>query len=115
MIRIAKQPKKYALTEVLLETLSIVAYKQPVTRLEIEKIRGVKCDHAVNKLVEYGLIEEVGRLDAPGRPLLFGTTEDFLRSFGVSSTEELPQMSAEQIEDFKEEAEEEIQQKINKK
>lgn len=115
LIRIAKQPKKYALTEVLLETLSIVAYKQPVTRLEIEKIRGVKCDHAVNKLVEYGLIEEVGRLDAPGRPLLFGTTEDFLRSFGVSSTEELPQMSAEQIEDFKEEAEEEIQQKINKK
>ncbi len=115
LIRIAKQPKKYALTEVLLETLSIVAYKQPVTRLEIEKIRGVKCDHAVNKLVEYGLIEEVGRLDAPGRPLLFGTTEDFLRSFGVSSTEELPRMSAEQIEDFKEEAEEEIQQKINKK
>ena len=115
LIRVAKQPKKYALTEVLLETLSIVAYKQPVTRLEIEKIRGVKCDHAVNKLVEYGLIEEVGRLDAPGRPLLFGTTEDFLRSFGVSSTEELPQMSAEQIEDFKEEAEEEIQQKINKK
>lgn len=115
LIRIAKQPKKYVLTEVLLETLSIVAYKQPVTRLEIEKIRGVKCDHAVNKLVEYGLIEEVGRLDAPGRPLLFGTTEDFLRSFGVSSMEDLPRMSPEQIEDFKEEAEEEIQQKINKK
>ena len=115
LIRIAKQPKKYALTEVLLETLSIVAYKQPVTRLEIEKIRGVKCDHAVNKLVAYALIEEVRRLDAPGRPLLFGTTEDFLRSFGVTSTEELPRMSPEQIEDFKEEAEEEIQQKINKK
>ena len=61
----------------LLETLSIVAYKQPVTKLEIEKIRGVKSDHAVNKLVEYGLIEEVGRLDAPGRPILFGTTEEF--------------------------------------
>ncbi len=115
LIRIAKQPKKYVLTEVLLETLSIVAYKQPVTRLEIEKIRGVKCDHAVNKLIEYGLIEEVGRLDAPGRPLLFGTTEDFLRSFGVSSTEDLPRISPEQIEDFKEEAEEEIQQKIHKK
>ena len=69
----------------------------------------------MNKLVEYGLIEEVGRLDAPGRPLLFGTTEDFLRSFGVSSMEDLPRMSPEQIEDFKEEAEEEIQQKINKK
>ena len=98
----------------LLETLSIVAYKQPVTRLEIEKIRGVKCDHPINKLLEYGLIEEVGRLDAPGRPILFGTTEDFLRSFGVSSVSELPQMSPEQVEEFKEEAEEEIQQNLKK-
>lgn len=114
LIRIAKQPKKYALTDVLLETLSIVAYKQPVTRLEIEKIRGVKCDHPINKLLEYGLIEEVGRLDAPGRPILFGTTEDFLRSFGVSSVSELPQMSPEQVEEFKEEAEEEIQQNLKK-
>lgn len=114
LIRIAKQPKKYALTDVLLETLSIVAYKQPVTRLEIEKIRGVKCDHPINKLLEYGLIEEVGRLDAPGRPILFGTTEDFLRSFGVSSVSELPQMSPEQVEEFKEEAEEEIQQNLEK-
>ena len=108
LIRIVKQPRKYMLTEVLLETLSIVAYKQPVTKLEIEKIRGVKSDHAVNKLVEYGLIEEVGRLDAPGRPILFGTTEEFLRSFGVSSVEELPKASPEQMEDFKEEAEEEL-------
>ena len=115
LIRVAKQPKKYVLTDVLLETLSIVAYKQPVTKLEIEKIRGVKCDHAVNKLVEYGLIEEVGRLDAPGRPLLFGTTEDFLRSFGVSSVTELPHVSPEQLEDFKEEAEEEVKQRINQK
>ena len=114
LIRIAKQPKKYALTDVLLETLSIVAYKQPVTRLEIEKIRGVKCDHPINKLLEYGLIEEVGRLDAPGRPILFGTTEDFLRSFGVSSVSELPQMSPEQVEEFKEEAEEEIQKNLKK-
>ena len=108
LIRIVKQPRKYTLTEVLLETLSIVAYKQPVTKLEIEKIRGVKSDHAANKLVEYGLIEEVGRLDAPGRPILFGTTEEFLRSFGVSSVEELPKASPEQMEDFKEEAEEEL-------
>ena len=108
LIRIVKQPRKYTLTEVLLETLSIVAYKQPVTKLEIEKIRGVKSDHAVNKLVEYGLIEEVGRLDAPRRPILFGTTEEFLRSFGVSSVEELPKASPEQMEDFKEEAEEEL-------
>ena len=108
LIRIVKQPRKYTLTEVLLETLSIVAYKQPVTKLEIEKIRGVKSDHAVNKLVEYGLIEEVGRLDEPGRPILFGTTEEFLRRFGVSSVEELPKASPEQMEDFKEEAEEEL-------
>ena len=108
LIRIAKQPKRHVLTDVLMETLSIIAYKQPVTKLEIEKIRGVKSDHAVNKLVEYGLIEEVGRLDAPGRPILFGTTEEFLRSFGVSSVEELPKASPEQMEDFKEEAEEEL-------
>ena len=101
LIRIAKQPKKYALTEVLLETLSIVAYKQPVTRLEIEKIRGVKCDHAVNKLVEYGLIEEVGRLDAPGRPALFATTEEFLRRFGIGSTDSLPAMDPVQAEEIR--------------
>lgn len=108
LIRVVKQPKKYVLTEVLLETLSIVAYKQPVTKLEIEKIRGVKSDHAVNKLVEYGLIEEKGRLDAPGRPILFGTTEDFLRSFGVSSIEELPKASPEKMEDIREEVAEEV-------
>lgn len=89
LIRVVKQPKKTVLTDVLLETLSIVAYKQPVTRLEVEKIRGVKSDHAVNKLVEYGLIEEVGRMDAPGRPILFGTTEEFLRRFGVNSVGDL--------------------------
>ncbi|MCI8549919.1 MAG: SMC-Scp complex subunit ScpB [Lachnospiraceae bacterium] len=113
LIRVTAQPKKYVLTEVLLETLSIVAYKQPVTRQEIEKIRGVKSDHAVNKLIEYGLVEEVGRLNVPGRPLLFGTTEDFLRSFGVSSLEELPATSPEQVEEFKAEAEEEAQLKLD--
>lgn len=112
LIRIAQQPKKTVLTDVLLETLSIVAYKQPVTRLEIEKIRGVKSDHAVNKLIEYNLIKELGRLDAPGRPLLFGTTEDFLRQFGVHSLEELPTINPVQMEDFKAEAEEEVQLKL---
>lgn len=113
LIRIAKQPKHYVLTEVLLETLSIVAYKQPVTKLEIEKIRGVKSDHAVNRLIEYGLVEEVGRLDAPGRPLLFGTTEEFLRKFGVQSLDDLPTLNQEQIEHFKEEAEDEAQLKLD--
>lgn len=108
LIRIAKQPKKHVLTDVLLETLSIIAYKQPVTKAEIEKIRGVSCDHSVSKLVEYNLVEELGRLDAPGRPMLFGTTEEFLRSFGIHSLEELPEMSPLQIEEFKQEAEAEI-------
>ena len=81
LIKIAKQPKRRVLTDVLLETLSIIAYKQPVTKMEIEKIRGVSSDHAVNKLVEYHLVCELGRLDAPGRPLLFGTTEEFLQGF----------------------------------
>ena len=109
----AKQPKKYVLTEVLLETLSIIAYRQPVTKLEIEKIRGVKSDHAVNKLIEYELVEEVGRLDAPGRPVLFGTTEEFLRRFGVKSLEELPGLNPEQVEDLKAEAEDEAQMTLN--
>ena len=108
LIRIAKQPKKHVLTDVLLETLSIIAYKQPVTKAEIEKIRGVSCDHSVSKLVEYNLVEELGRLDAPGRPMLFGTTDEFLRSFGIHSLEELPEMSPLQIEEFKQEAEAEI-------
>lgn len=113
LIRVAKQPKRYVLTDVLLETLSIIAYKQPVTKLEIEKIRGVKSDHAVNKLVEYGLVEETGRMDAPGRPLLFGTTEEFLRRFSVQSLDELPSLNPEQVEHFKEEAEEEAQLKLD--
>ena len=96
-----------------METLSIIAYKQPITKLEIEKIRGVKCDHAVNKLVEYNLVKELGRLDAPGRPLLFGTTEDFLRHFGLHSLEDLPSLNPVQIEDFKAEAEEEVQMKMD--
>ena len=98
LIKIAKAPKKFVLTDTLLETLSIIAYKQPVTRLEIERVRGVSCDHAVNKLLEYDLIMEVGRLDAPGRPLLFGTTEQFLRSFGVKSIEDLPELSTVQVD-----------------
>ena len=113
LIRVAKQPKRYVLTDVLLEKLSIIAYKQPVTKLEIEKIRGVKSDHAVNKLVEYGLVEETGRMDAPGRPLLFGTTEEFLRRFSVQSLDELPSLNPEQVEHFKEEAEEEAQLKLD--
>ena len=113
LIRVAKQPKKYVLTDVQLEVLSIVAYKQPVTRQEVEKIRGVNSDHALNRLVEYGLIGEAGRLDAPGKPILFGTTEEFLRNFGVRSTEELPSIQPDLVEEMKSEAEEEVQLKLN--
>ncbi|MBR4993110.1 MAG: SMC-Scp complex subunit ScpB [Lachnospiraceae bacterium] len=113
LIKIAKTPRKYALTDSLLETLSIVAYKQPVTRLEVERIRGVNCDHAMNRLVEFDLIQELGRKDAPGRPLLFGTTEQFLRSFGVKSIEELPEMNPVQLEEFKQQAEQEVQLTLN--
>lgn len=110
LIKIKTIPKKFVLTDVVLETLSIIAYKQPITKIEIEKIRGVSCDHAVNKLIEYSLIEEVARLDAPGRPMLFGTTEEFLRNFGVPSIEELPSINQEQIEEFKLQAENEMKE-----
>ena len=109
LIKVAAQPKKQVLTDVLLETLSIIAYKQPITKQEIEGIRGVSCGHAVNKLVEYGLVDEVGRLDAPGRPILFGTTESFLRSFGVRNVDELPVISPDKVEDFRKEAESETE------
>lgn len=112
LIRVAATPKKQILTEVALETLSIIAYKQPVTKMEIEKIRGVKSDHAVNRLVEYNLVYEVGRLDAPGRPALFATTEEFLRRFGVGSVGELPDIKPEQEEELKSQVEEELQVKL---
>lgn len=113
IVKIAHMPKKHVLTDVLLETLSIIAYKQPITKQEIEAIRGVKSDHAVNKLVEYSLVCEVGRMDAPGRPILFGTTEEFLRSFGIQSLESLPVVNPEKVQDFKLEAEEEIQLRLD--
>ncbi len=113
LIKIAKAPRKMVLTDTVLETLSIIAYKQPVTRAEVERIRGVSCDHAINKLLEYDLITELGRLDAPGRPLLFGTTEQFLRSFGVESLEELPELNPVQLEEFKQQAEAEVQLQLD--
>ena len=112
LIRVAVAPKKHVLTDVILETLSIIAYRQLVTKMEIGKIRGVNSDHAVNRLVEYGLVYEAGRLDAPGRPALFATTEEFLRRFGVSSMVDLPTMNPEQEEEIIQEVEEELQMKL---
>ncbi len=113
LIKVAKIPRNMHLSDTALETLSIIAYKQPVTRAEVEKIRGVSCDHPINKLLEYGLITELGRLNAPGRPLLFGTTEQFLRSFGVKSIDDLPDIAPDRLEEFKKEAAEEIQLKLD--
>jgi len=109
LIKVAKAPKKQVLSEALLETLSIIAYKQPVTRLEIEKIRGVSSEKAINRLMEFDLCKELGRLDAPGRPMLFGTTEEFLRVFGAQSIDELPVISEDLVEKFKDEAELELE------
>lgn len=112
LIRIAKVPKKMTLSDSVIETLSIIAYKQPITKVEVEGIRGVSCDYAINKLLEYDLIKELGRKDAPGRPILFGTTEQFLRSFGVKNLAELPSLNTVQVEEFKEEAEAEVDERL---
>jgi len=85
-----QSPRKRKLTQPLLETLAIIAYKQPAAKAQIEEIRGVDASFAVNKLIEYGLVCETGRGDGPGRPILFGTTDDFLRRYGLSSVDSLP-------------------------
>ncbi len=82
------------LSKATLETAAIIAYKQPITRLEIEEIRGVSCDYAINILMEHNLIEVVGRKDAVGRPVLFGTTDEFLKRFNISSIADLPDYNA---------------------
>ena len=102
------EPKK-VLTQTLLETLAIVAYKQPVTKSQIEQIRGVNADHAVNKLVEYGLVIEKGRQDSPGRPILFGTSDEFLKYFGLSSLSRLPVLESD-YERLRSEAESEFEE-----
>jgi segregation and condensation protein B len=82
--------QKQTLSQAALETASIIAYKQPITRVELEKIRGVNSDSAINTLVERNLIEEVGRMDVPGKPVLYGVTEEFLRVFGLKTVNDLP-------------------------
>lgn len=91
-IEMLLQPiQKQSLSQAALETLAVVAYKQPVTRLDIEAVRGVKCDYSVQSLMNKGLIEEVGRKETLGRPILYGTTDAFLSHFGLTSLEDLPQ------------------------
>lgn len=107
LITLELNPKKPRLSEAALETLSVIAYRQPVTKAEIERIRGVNSDHAVNRLIEFQLVCELGRAKQPGRPILFGTTQEFLRLFGVSSKDDLPEIGSEMREEFLEEAQKE--------
>lgn len=86
------EQRRQALSNAAMEALAIIAYKQPITRGQIEYIRGVNSDSAVNRLTERGLIEECGRLDAPGRPVLYRTTQGFLRCFGLATPKDLPEL-----------------------
>lgn len=97
--RMAYTPTRSQLSQAALETLSIVAYRQPITRIDIEEIRGVKSDRAIQSLVSKDLIEEVGRAEAIGRPILYGTTKSFLDYFGLASIRDLPEPKHVDIED----------------
>ena len=90
--RMLKKNKRYSLSQASIESLAIIAYKQPITRIDIDEIRGVKSESAIQKLVERGLIKDVGRLEVPGRPILYGTTDEFLRQFGLETLKELPSL-----------------------
>lgn len=90
--KLLRKNKRQSLSQASLESLAIIAYKQPITRVDIDEIRGVKSDSALQRLLEKDLIKEVGRLEVPGRPILFGTTEEFLRQFGLKELKELPSL-----------------------
>ncbi|MBS5938994.1 SMC-Scp complex subunit ScpB [Clostridium sp.] len=90
--KLLKKNKRQSLSQASLESLAIIAYKQPITRVDIDEIRGVKSESAMQRLIEKDLIKEVGRLEVPGRPILFGTTEEFLRQFGLRELNELPSL-----------------------
>ncbi len=91
------EQRRQALSNAAMEALAIIAYKQPITRGQVEFIRGVNSDGAINRLVERDLIEETGRLDAPGRPILYSTTQNFLRCFGLNSPKDLPEVNISEI------------------
>jgi len=90
--RLIQNPNQKGLSNAALEVLAVVAYRQPITRHEIEKIRGASSDNVLRKLLTFSLLEEAGRLDGPGRPILFKTTDDFLDYFGIKTLEELPEL-----------------------
>lgn len=92
VVHLLQPVQKQSLTQAAMETLAVVAYKQPVTRAEVEQVRGVKCDYSLQSLMNKELIMEVGRKDTLGRPILYGTTENFLSHFGLSTLDDLPPM-----------------------
>ena len=92
LVRLLAPPQEKNLSDSMLETLSVIAYRQPVTRADIEAVRGVRCEYSVSQLLKQGFIRELGRKEVVGRPMLFGTTDAFLRRFGLHSIEELPPM-----------------------
>ena len=92
VVRLLQPVQKQSLSQAAMETLAVVAYKQPVTRAEVEQIRGVKCDYSLQSLINKGLIREAGRKDTIGRPILFCTTDEFLSHFGLEGLEGLPPM-----------------------
>lgn len=112
LVLVASQPKKPVITESILETLSIIAYKQPISKPEIENIRGVKSDYACNRLLEYGLIEEKGRLETAGRPIIFGTTEEFMLRFGIESLDDLPALDPTRFAELETEVEKELTESL---
>ncbi|MBO6118957.1 MAG: SMC-Scp complex subunit ScpB [Lachnospiraceae bacterium] len=112
LVLVASHPQKPVITESILETLSIIAYKQPITKPEIENIRGVKSDYACNRLLEYGLIEEKGRQETAGRPILFGTTEEFMLRFGIESLDDLPILDATKFAELENEVEKELSESL---
>lgn len=98
--RIVEPKTRRPLSASAMEVLAVISYKQPTTRQEVEKVRGVNCDYAITRLLERGLIEEQGRLDAPGKPVLFGTSDEFLRCFGIRSLKDLPELEGLELTPF---------------
>lgn len=108
VLRLLQPVQQQSLSQAAMETLAVVAYKQPVTRAEVEQVRGVKCDYSLQSLINKGLIKETGRKDTIGRPILFGTTDEFLSHFGLEGLEYLPPLPENPQKSFPEEAEEEL-------
>jgi len=101
--RLVENPTAQSLSQASLEVLAIVAYKQPITRVAIEDLRGVKCERPIQTLVSRGLIKEVGRSEGTGRAILYGTTKEFLHYFGLNSVEEMPPLPEEELAETEQE------------